>query len=567
VYPRVVARNEPIVISNALVSFDERQVLSAEVDGTIDVFATPIKQGEKVDPAHIVYHPRDVMKQFPLKVIRESDDVVDGQILALMDDQQVTARLDGATNIKKSAKEALGYAKDGEMYAKQRVEKVDESVRKGVGSPTDLIDAQLQLARFRENVAQSIQTIAKSDQDIAEAKVLFEKHRVKSRVNGIIRSLAKRTGEYVKAGEKIMEIEATDRVRIEGNLDVQYAAYVRRGMTVTVEPAVPSAPIASHSDHRQAVTGVAVTAHADGPLVVSVGADGSALVWDPNLGKKANRPSIPHNLPHPVGVRSAAATPPDAKALLVITGGDDGKLRIWDVSNRDKLPTKPKAEPEDAHTAAVHALAVSPDGRFFASAGGRDVFVWDLAAAKKLYTLPQEHRDNITAVNFTPQNTLVTASKDGSLKVWKLGTERAAVVRTIDHRAGAVESLGVSRDGARVLFDQDKGRIDLVDPATGQTVGQLQNVTSAGSFSTLALFGQQEVPFGAKADALPPYGIATAGGEGDLKGTIQYWLAPRTGGRAAEVARLITPGRAPVTAAAFSPVRGEPFLVVASSSR
>jgi hypothetical protein len=32
------------------------------------------------------------------------------------------------------------------------------------------------------------------------------------------------------------------------------------------------------------------------------------------------------------------------------------------------------------------------------------------------------------------------------------------------------------------------------------------------------------------------------------------------------VARLITPGRAPVTAAAFSPVRGEPFLVVGTST-
>jgi WD40 repeat protein len=192
--------------------------------------------------------------------------------------------------------------------------------------------------------------------------------------------------------------------------------------------------------------------------------------------------------------------------------------------------------------------------------------MWDLASGKKLYTLPGEHRDNITAVSFTPQATLVTASKDGTLKVWKLGAEKAAVVRTLDHRAGAVEVLGVSRDGARVLFDQDKGRIDLVDPANGQTVGHLQNVSSAGSFSTLALFGQQDAPMGAKEDAMPPYGVVTVGGDGDLKGTVQYWHAPRTGGRGAEVARLITPGRAPVTAAAFSPVRGEPFLVVGTSA-
>ena len=386
-------------------------------------------------------------------------------------------------------------------------------------------------------------------------------------MNGVVRSIAKRSGEFVKAGDKIMEIEATDRVRIEGQLDVQYATSVHRGMTVTVEPAVPSAPITSHTGHRQAVTGVAVTAHPDGPLVVSVGADGGALVWDPNLGKRANRPTVPHNLPHPVGVRSVAATPPTAKATLVITGADDGKIRIWDVSNRDRLPTVPRTEPEDAHTVAVQAIAFSPDGRFFASAGGRDVFVWELASGKKLYALPPEHRDNITAVSFTPQDTLVTASKDGTVKVWKLGTEKAATIRTLDHRAGAVEVLGASRDGARVLFDQDKGRIDLVDPSNGQTIGHLQNVSSSGSFTGLALFGLQDTPFGAPADnALPPYGVLTVGGDGDLKGTVQYWQAPRTGGRGAEVGRLITPGRAPVTAAAFSPVRGEPFLVVGTSA-
>src|SRR5207302_8100933 len=130
---------------------------------------------------------------------------------------------------------------------------------------------------------------------------------------------------------------------------------------------------------------------------------------------------------------------------------------------------------------------------FFASAAGRDVFVWELAGAKKLYTLPAEHRDSVTAVSFTPQNTLVTTSKDGTIKVWKLGTERAAVVRTLDHRASAIEVLGASRDGSRVLFDQDKGRVDLVDPANGQTVGQIQNVGSAGAFSTVALFGPDEV--------------------------------------------------------------------------
>ena len=567
-YQAVIARVEPIVIPNALVQFEERQVISAEAESTIEVFGTPISDEEaaRLPADQIVYHPRDLMKKVKMKRIGESDEVTVGQVLAFLDDQQVIARRNGAAKIKLAAEAAQASAVVGAGAAKERLALTKKSVSDGVGSKTDELDAQLTYQRFVENMAQSEQTIAKAEQDFTEATVILDKLKIKSRVNGIVRSVAKRPGEFVKAGEKIMEIEATDRVRIEGNLDVQYASLIRRGMIVTVEPAVPSAPLASHTGHRQAVTGVAVTGHPDGPLVVSVGADGGALVWDPNLGKKANKPTVPHNLPHPVGVRSVAAAPPTAKAMLVVTGADDGKVRIWDVSNRDRLPTAPKAEPEDAHTAAVQAVAISPDGRYFATAAGRDVFVWELASAKKLYALPAEHRDNVTAVGFTPQNTLVTTSKDGSLKVWKLGTERAAVVRTLDHRAGAVEALGVSRDGGRVLFDQDKGRLDLVDPANGQTIGQVQNVSAAGSFATLAIFGPDEVAPGTPADKLPPYTIATAGGDGDLKGTLQYWHAPRTGGRGAEVGRLITPGRAAVTAAAFSPVRGEQFLVVGTSA-
>jgi WD40 repeat protein len=567
VFPTAGNRNEPIVISNALVQFEERHIVSAEVDGTLELFAAPILPGEKVERDRIVYHPRDTEKKVPLKRLSEGDDVTDGMVIAFIDERQVEARIKGQVEVKQAAEVARAFAKEGADRSLDRVKLVEESFVKGGASKSELIDAQLNLARFRENESNALQTIAKTSAELAEATVMLDRHRVRSRVNGIIRSIEKRPGSYAKAGEKIMELEATDRVRIEGQLDVQYAPFVRRDMPgVTVEPAVPSAPTAYHTGHRAQVSGIAVTSHPEGPLVVSVGADGGALVWDPNLGKKPNRPNVAHNLPHPVGVRSVAATPATAKGTFVITGADDGKIRIWDVANRDRLPTAPKSEPEDAHTSAVLAIAVSPEGQYFASAAGRDVFIWDIASGKRKYVLPQEHRDNVTAVSFTPQGTLVTASKDGTLKVWKLGTEKAAVIRTFDHRAGAVEVLGVSRDGARVLFDQDKGRIDLVDLSTGQTVGQMQNVSSNGTFSTLALFGQQDVPAGAKEDPIPPYGVLTVGGDGDLRGTVQYWHAPRTGGRATEVGRLITPGRVPVTAAAFSAVRSEPFLVVGTST-
>src|SRR4029078_8401960 len=80
-------------------------------------------------------------------------------------------------------------------------------------------------------------------------------------------------------------------------------------------------------------------------------------------------------------------------------------------------------------------------------------------------------------------------------------------------------------------------------------------------FGTLALFS----PNVGTAEQPVPHTIVTAGGEGDLRGVLQVWQPPKAGGRAAEIARLITPGRVAVTCAAFSPHEKLPFLVVGTA--
>ena len=109
---------------------------------------------------------------------------------------------------------------------------------------------------------------------------MVKKHRIMSNVDGEIRNIAHIAGEYVRAGEKILEIQATDVVRLEGSLDVQYKQFVKPGMVVAVEPAIPSAPIKSHKFHQKEITGVAVSSNPGRPLVVSTSSDGTARVWD-----------------------------------------------------------------------------------------------------------------------------------------------------------------------------------------------------------------------------------------------------------------------------------------------
>jgi WD40 repeat protein len=547
--PAPAGAADPLVIPNSVVSYEERQQVGAEVDGKIDLLAVRDDAIDPNDPS-CAYHPRDLaqLKANPAhpapkyRLLKEGDAVKAGQVICWLDDQIVTTQMRAAREQMAAAEKVKEAAEQGVKLAAEKLA-LTQKAGAGTGALVEVIQDKLTWTRFVENAANAEQTIAKARADFEQANVNLAKHRIASAVNGIVRTINRRAGEFVRAGEKILEIQATDTVRLEGNLEVQYAGFVKRGLPVEVEPARTFAPFRTAHLHRQEVTGVAVTADPARPLVVSAGADGTARVYDVVKGAALG------NLPHPVPVRSVACSPAGAKPVLAVTGGDDGKVRVWDLSNPDKLPADPQV-PADAHAAAVGAVAFSPDGKFFATAAGRDVFVWDAADGRKRYALPADHRDAVTCLHFTPQGTLVTASKDRSLKVWKLGAERGGLARTIDHRAGAIDQVGVTKDGGRVVFDQDKNRLDLVGLADRQTAGQVHNPGPTAVFGTLALFNRD--------DSL----LVTAGGEGELKGGLQVWTVPPAGGRGTEAARLFTPGRVGVTAAAFGPAAEVPFLVV-----
>jgi WD40 repeat protein len=539
------AGSEPLVMGGATVQFDVRQQLSAEVDGKIEVLGVRDDAINPTDPL-CVYHPRDTEKKHRYRRLKEGANVTAGDIIVMMDDQIVVTRMNSAKASEEAAGEVLKSANEGVSLSKDKVKLSKQAWENKSGSFVDYLQDQITLTRFEENRSQALQAIAKAKADYSEAFVMTKKHQISSVVTGFIRTIVHHPGDFVKAGEKILEIQSTEVVRLEGSLDVQYASFVHAGKLVAVEPAIPSAPAKSHKYHQKEITGVAVSSNPGRPLVVSASVDGTARVWD------VTKESPLVTLAHPVPVRSVACSPAGS-APVAITGGDDGKLRLWNLANPDALAKEPK-EADERHAAAVGAIAFSPDGKFFATAAGREVFVWSTADLKKLYSLPAEHRDSVTALHVTPQCTLVTASKDRTLKVWKLGTEKAGVMRTIDHRSGIVESLGVTSDGGRVVFDQDKDRLDLVSLADRSTFGQVQNSSATAAFATLAVFNPTDTM------------LATAGGDGELKGGLQVWNIPPAGGRGSEVARLFTPNRVPATAAAFSPSKDHPFLVVGTNA-
>src|SRR5205823_10570539 len=127
-------------------------------------------------------------------------------------------------------------------------------------------------------------------------------------------------------------------------------------------------------------------------------------------------------LRHPYGVivRCVAASPKGAKENLCLSGSSDGVARLWNLADDSD---KPKRTLETKHHGAVQAVAFSPDGNYCATAGeDRDILVHETATGALKYRLTG-HRGAVTSLQFLPQSELLSAGRDNTLRLWKLGTE------------------------------------------------------------------------------------------------------------------------------------------------
>jgi len=110
---------------------------------------------------------------------------------------------------------------------------------------------------------------------------------------------------------------------------------------------------------------------------------------------------------------SACVFSPSAKMPLIVSGGWDKLVKVWNLSNC-KLRTNLVG-----HTGVVYTTTVSPDGSLCAS-GGKDgtAMLWDVNDGKHLYSL--DAGSTINGLTFSPKNYWLVAATDTSIKVWDL---------------------------------------------------------------------------------------------------------------------------------------------------
>ena len=145
----------------------------------------------------------------------------------------------------------------------------------------------------------------------------------------------------------------------------------------------------------------------NGRTLVTVGASGRAQIWSVATHQPLGQPMA-------AGPATTVATfSPDGTRLA--TAGSDGSVRVWDVATQQEIGT-----PMTADAQPVYAAAFSPGGGTLATAGGDgSVRLWDVATQQEIGTPMTAGTQPVYATAFSPGGgTLATAGRDGTARVW-----------------------------------------------------------------------------------------------------------------------------------------------------
>jgi beta-lactamase regulating signal transducer with metallopeptidase domain len=219
--------------------------------------------------------------------------------------------------------------------------------------------------------------------------------------------------------------------------------------------------------HTDQVDALAISR--DGRTLVSGGYDRVVKIWDLPSGKER------FTLAGHLNLVDSVAISPDGKQ---IASGEYAKVRLWDAATGRLLKQL------TGHDRGLWALAFSPDGGTLAS-GGEDgkILVWDVAKGRVIDTLERSQPDRWRALAFSPDGmTLAAAGFDHGLVLWDVPTWKVRQSLPEEDRMGAY-ALAFTHDGRRLAVSLGRNA-KLVDVGTGKVLRTYQDET--GSINALA---------------------------------------------------------------------------------
>ncbi|MEQ1931490.1 MAG: caspase family protein [Parvularculaceae bacterium] len=147
------------------------------------------------------------------------------------------------------------------------------------------------------------------------------------------------------------------------------------------------------------------------------------------------------------------ALSPDGQRL--VAGSKGGKAFVFDLETHNEIalltdPAAAQPSPGNSRAGEVRSVAFSPDGARIVTASDNSAKIFDAATGALLHRL--EHGVRVNSARFSPalgRNEIVTASNDGVVGIWNVGT--GAVRCPLTGHARDVLSAAFSADGARIV--------------------------------------------------------------------------------------------------------------------
>ncbi|MCB0567931.1 MAG: WD40 repeat domain-containing protein [Lewinellaceae bacterium] len=185
-----------------------------------------------------------------------------------------------------------------------------------------------------------------------------------------------------------------------------------KDMSIRVWDANTGAQLYILKGHTKAIRSVAFANHSN--RIVTASHDNTVRIWDLDKRMEVDPP-----LEHPSSVITAAFSPDEKK---VITAAEDGVVRVWHLATKKRRVTEV--------TFGVPAISVtySHDGDkvLFTLWDGR-VAIYDFKTSK--YTYYTGHENAVISGVFSANDSLIlTASYDGTARLWDVGTQEELFV-------------------------------------------------------------------------------------------------------------------------------------------
>ena len=192
----------------------------------------------------------------------------------------------------------------------------------------------------------------------------------------------------------------------------------------------------------------------DNKLIATAAADGTVKLW-----------SLTGELLHTIAAHSAEITrvrfSPDGTILM--TASADKTARLWSV-------------PRVNIANGLSATSISLDGQTIAAVSGKTIQLWRRSngTIQRLGTL-KGHTADITALSFSPDGILASASADNTIKLWNVIS--GARIRTLTGHRDRVTALSFRNDGKILASGSADNTIKLWNVAGGSLSDTLKGHT------------------------------------------------------------------------------------------